>query len=36
MVKHEQAHQRSTAIYNLLPLAAKLLIPDMERQSLPP
>jgi hypothetical protein len=31
MVKHEQAHQRSTAIYNVLPLAAKLLVPDMER-----
>ncbi len=32
MVKHEQAHQRPTAIYNVLPLAARLLIPDMERQ----
>ena len=32
MVKHEQAHQRPSAIYNVLPLAAKLLIPDMERQ----
>lgn len=32
MSKHEQAHQRSTVIYNLLPLAAKLMIPDMERQ----
>jgi hypothetical protein len=31
MVKHEQAHQRPTAIYNVLPLAARLLIPDMER-----
>lgn len=33
MSRHEQAHQRSTALYNLLPLAAKLMVPDMQRQS---